>query len=91
MLSEGAEETVRSLVRTARQKRIELVVIDGFRGIRDAFASDYAMRQFLQLLSTQLSYLGTTLVLTIETDGSEIGLHSALTTADRLLQFEVPN
>lgn len=85
MLSEGAEETVRSLVRTARQKRIELVIIDGFRGIRDAFASDYAMRQFLQLLSTQLSYHGTTLVLTIETDGGEIGLQSALTTADSLL------
>ena len=58
----GVDATTRSIARTIRQQSTNLVIIDGFRGIRDAFPSDYATRQFLQVLGTQMAYLGTTLV-----------------------------
>ncbi|HSH81190.1 MAG TPA: ATPase domain-containing protein [Herpetosiphonaceae bacterium] len=85
MLENGPEETTRAVVRTARQQATDLVIIDGFRGIHDAFGSDLASRQFLQLLSTQLAYLGATLVITAEFDASERGHFSDLTTADSII------
>ncbi len=85
MLDEGAEETTRSVVRTVRQQNIEMVIIDGFRGIRNAFTSEFATRQFLQLLGTQLAYLGTTLVITIEANVDSGDPYSELTTGDSII------
>jgi circadian clock protein KaiC len=85
MLDEEVEESTRSLVRTVRQQGIEMVIIDGFRGIRSAFSSDVAIRQFLQLLGTQFVYLGTTLVITIETDVANTELYPELTTGDTII------
>lgn len=85
MLDEGVEEATRMIVRSARQQNIELVILDGFRSIRHAFPSDFAMRQFLQLLGTQLAYLGTTLVITVEADVEDRLYYSELTTADSII------
>lgn len=85
MLEGGAEETVRTIVRAARQQAIEFVIIDGFRGIRDAFISDFGTRQFLQLLGTQLAYLGTTVVITVEANPDDNLLLVELTTADSII------
>ncbi len=41
LLKEGVDETMRAVVRTARQQNINLIIIDGFRGIRDAFPIRY--------------------------------------------------
>jgi circadian clock protein KaiC len=89
MLDDGAEETTRTIVRTVRQQGIDLVIIDGFRGIRDMFLSDIATRQFLQVLGTQLAYLGTTLVITVETeDGERMFSTADLTTADSIIALQ---
>ncbi len=85
MLENGPEEMTRSVVRTARQQATDLVIIDGFRGIHDALGSDLASRQFLQLLSTQLAYLGATLIITVEFDANERSHFSDLTTADSII------
>ena len=88
MIEEGGDETVRTVVRTVRQQGVDLVIIDGFRGIRDAFPSDFATRQFLQLLGTQLAYLRTTLIITVETDADDSLLYSELTTADSIIALQ---
>ena len=88
MIEEGGEETVRTVVRAVRQQGIDLVIIDGFRGIRDAFPSDFSTRQFLQLIGTQLAYLGATLIITVETDVDNSLLYAELTTADSIIALQ---
>jgi circadian clock protein KaiC len=82
LLKEGTEETIRAIVRTARQQNIDLIIIDGFRGIRDMFATDLETRQFLQTLGTQLAYLGTTLIITYEAEADNGALYPEITIAD---------
>ena len=85
MLEAEVEETTRNLVRTVRQQGIEMVIIDGFRGIRSVLSSELAIRQFLQLLGTQLVYLGATLVITIEMDVDDSELYPEITTGDTII------
>ncbi|GAC1386071.1 MAG: ATPase domain-containing protein [Herpetosiphon sp.] len=85
ILQPNVDAAVRKLVRMARQSHVELLVIDGFSGIDEIFESGQQKRHFLQTLSTQLSYLGTTLLITAEVYLSNPDHEQDFTIADTIV------
>ncbi len=84
-LKAGLEATADALVAAARQQRADLVVIDGFRGIRGAAAVPHESRQFLYDIGGRLSTLGATVLVTSEADLRDSTLYSEATTADVII------
>ena len=84
-LKAGLEATADALVAAARQQRADLVVIDGFRGIRGAAAVPHESRQFLYDIGGRLSTLGATVLVTSEAELRDSTLYSEATTADVII------
>jgi len=84
-LKGGLDKTADALVAATRQQRADLVVIDGFRGIRGAAAVPHESRQFLYDIGGRLSTLGATVIVTSEADVRDATLYSEATTADVII------
>lgn len=65
-LKTGTETAADALVREAREHRAQLVVLDGFQGIRVVSATTAEPHQFLYDLSAKLSLLGITTLITYD-------------------------
>lgn len=86
LLQGDTEDAIREVARTVRQSRAEIVIIDGFGGLRDYFASDQQRNRFLQMIGTQLTYIGTTLLVTYEFSAESAYLNPAeLPIADTII------
>lgn len=84
-LSEGLGVTADALVAAARQQRADLVIIDGFRGIRGAASVPQESRQFLYDVGGRLNVLGATVLVTSEADARDSALYPEATTADVII------
>ena len=85
VLGEGLAATRKLVVDEARRWRADLILLDGFRGMRHVDAEPQAAREFLYDLGTTLGTLGTTLVVTSETDPRDPTFFPETTTADVIL------
>lgn len=84
-LDQGLEATAKELITVARQSRADLVVLDGFRGVRGVAANSQAARQFLYDVGTQLGVLGITMMVTSEADPRDPVFFPEATTADVII------
>ncbi len=84
-MQQGLEATAETIVRTARQQRVDLVCIDGFRAIEGMCAQPIDARHFLYQLSSQLHLLGTTTLITLERNVDELDDYGVYTIADGVL------
>lgn len=84
-LKEGLEATADALVATTRRLRADLVVLDGFRGIRGVAANPHEARQFLYDVGGRLNVLGATVLVTSEADARDSSLYPEATTADVII------
>jgi circadian clock protein KaiC len=84
-LSAGLAATGEALIDIARKARADLVVLDGFRGVRDADLDLQAVRQFLYDIGSTLSVFGMTTVITSEADPRDPAFFPEATTADVII------
>jgi circadian clock protein KaiC len=84
-LPSGLHVSGEELVAIARQTRAELVVLDGFRGVRGADVDPQAARLFLYDVGTALSTLGATTIITSEADPLDPAFFPEATTADIII------
>jgi circadian clock protein KaiC len=82
VIAEGLAAAADATVAAARQVRADLVVLDGFRGVRGAELDPQAARLFLYEVGVKLGLLGATIVITSEGDPREPGFAGEATTAD---------
>lgn len=85
VLGEGLPATRELVMREARRLRADLILLDGFRGMRQVDVEPQAAREFLYELSTTLGTLRTTLLITSETDPRDPTFFPETTTADVIL------
>lgn len=74
-----------AILHMARQMKAELIVLDGFRGIRDVDVNPVAARQFLYDIGTTLGALGTMTLVTSEADPRDPAYYPETTTSDVIL------
>lgn len=86
-LPQGLASTGREVAAIVRDERAELVVIDGFSGLR-AVGGPQAARRFLYDLGTALSLQGATTLITSEGTARDPAAFGELTTADVILGIE---
>jgi circadian clock protein KaiC len=79
--------TAATLSRTIRETGAQLVVIDGLQGLDVLLDGPRALHQVLGWLSSQLSYLGATLLMTLVGDARSDMTGPALTTADLIINL----
>jgi circadian clock protein KaiC len=84
-LSEGLPATRKLVVDEARRLHADVILLDGFRGMRSVDAEPQAAREFLYDLGTTLGALRTTLLVTSETDPRDPTFFPETTTADIIL------
>src|SRR5690348_16784862 len=84
-LSAGLEAASTTILTEARRMRADLVLLDGFRGMRSVDAEPQAAREFLYSLGTTLGALGCTTLVTSETDPRDPTFFPETTTADVIL------
>ena len=84
-LGEGLQATRKLVQDEARRLRADIIMLDGFRGMRSVDAEPQAAREFLYELGTMLGTLGTTLIVTSETDPRDPTFFPETTTADVIL------
>ncbi len=84
-LTGGLEATGDAIVAEARRTRASFVVLDGFRGIRGADVNPQAAREFLYDVGTTLSVLGSTTVITSESDPRDPYFFPEATTGDVII------
>lgn len=87
-LPSGMNVTGDELIAIARQTRADLLILDGFRGVRGADVDPQAARQFLYDVGTTLSALGTTTLISSETDARDPAFFPEATTADVIIGLE---
>ncbi len=85
LLQRGKVEAEGAIVERARETRPALVVLDGFRGLRQFLANDLGAGQFLYALGAQLASLGATTLVLLEGEPEDRDRYSELTTADVIL------
>lgn len=83
-LPQGLASTGREVARIVRAERAQLVVLDGFSGLR-AVDGPQAVRRFLYDLGTALSIQGATTLITSEGTAHDPVAFGELTTADVIL------
>ena len=87
-LEKSYKEVLDFIVKTVRQEKAGLVVIDGFTALAEMFNSKPVTRQFLFTLSSQLTILGTTALISIERSSDAGAMSSGdLTVADGVVSF----
>ena len=84
-LSRGLEATGSAIIEAARRIKADLVMLDGFRGMRSVDSDPQAAREFLYTMGTTLSTLGTTTIITSETDPRDPTFFPETTTADIII------
>ena len=85
VLREGLLATRKLVLDEARRLRADLILLDGFRGMRNVDVEPQAAREFLYELGTIMGTLGTTLIITSETDPRDPTFFPETTTADVIL------
>jgi len=85
LLRQGPEETEEVIVDAAREQRAQLVVLDGFRGMREVLAHDEKLSQFLYSLGAKLALLGATTLIIVEGDPDESARYPELTVCDAVI------
>ena len=85
VLSEGLGATGATVIAEARRIKADMVVIDGFRGMGGVDANPQAAREFLYSVGTLLDALGTTTIVTSETDPRDPTFFPETTTADVII------
>jgi circadian clock protein KaiC len=83
--AEQSNVTAREIVAAVRQTKANLVVLDGFQGIRGMEADFATTHQLLYDLGMRLSLLGTTTLITTEADPRDPTLFPEMTTGDVLI------
>ncbi len=81
----GLEKTGQEVVAISREARADLVVLDGFRGVRGADDDMQASRRFLYDVGTNLGVRGTTVVITTEAEPRDAQFFPEATTADIII------
>src|SRR5688572_8543887 len=71
LMEQGAAEAERIVFATARERRVALVVLDGFRSIRGFLDDDQAAAGFLYSLGAKLAIAGATLLVLVEGDAAD--------------------
>lgn len=84
-LSQGLPATATAILAAARRIRADVVVLDGFRGMRSVDTDPQAAREFLYTVRTTLSTLGATTIIASETDPRDPAFFPETTTADVIL------
>lgn len=84
-LTTGLASTGEALIDIARKARADVVVLDGFRGIRGADLDLQAARQFLYDIGSTLSVFGMTTIITSEADPRDPAFFPESTTADIII------
>jgi circadian clock protein KaiC len=85
VLRQGADETIEAIVATAREQRARLVILDGFRGMREILAQQGQIVQFLYTLGAKLALLGATTLIVVEGDSDESARYPELTVCDAII------
>lgn len=85
LLADGLESVADQIVAIARQMRADLVMLDGFRGVRGADPDPQAARQFLYEVGAKLGFLRITTLITSEADPDDPSFFSEATTADLII------
>jgi circadian clock protein KaiC len=85
VLRQGADETIEAIVATAREQRARLVILDGFRGMREILAQQEQIVQFLYTLGAKLALLGATTLIVVEGDPDESARYPELTVCDAII------
>ncbi len=86
-LAAGADEAADTIVREARAAGAELVIIDGFQGVRVTSQSPIAPNQFLYDLSSKMSLLGVTTVVTYDLPSAANATGGELSAADGIIEL----
>lgn len=82
LLEDNDEPPVAALVRTMRETGVQMVLLDGFQGIKSLLPEGQSVRRLLSSLATQMRYLNITLLLTYTGAARDTHLVTELTTAD---------
>jgi circadian clock protein KaiC len=85
LLAEGLHATAQAIIAEVRRLNADIVLLDGFRGMRSVDVAPQAAREFLYTLATTLGILGTTIFITSETDPRDPTFFPETTTADNIL------
>lgn len=85
LLGDGLESVADQVVAIARQMRADLVMLDGFRGVRGAETDPQSARQFLYEVGAKLGFLRITTLITSEADPDDPAFFSEATTADLII------
>lgn len=85
LLHDAADGAIGAVLASLRETRSQLVLIDGFRGLRNRLGDNDAVLQFLYTLGTQVGLLGALLVVAIEGNPRAESLYPELTTGDVIL------
>lgn len=81
-LSQGLAAAANELVAMVRKTRASLVVLDGFRGLRDTDGTPQAASQFLYEVGATLSLQGATTIVTAEVNLQQTAFYAEATLAD---------
>jgi circadian clock protein KaiC len=81
----AAQPPASVIMRSIRETRAKLVLIDGFQGFSSELHDQHSLRALLATLSTQIRYLDTTLLLTLAGEAHDTLLHQELTIADTVI------
>lgn len=84
-LGAGLQATATVVLDEARRIKADVLLLDGFRGRRNADTDSQAACEFLYDLGTSLGALGTTTLVTSETDPRDPTFFPETTTADVIL------
>jgi circadian clock protein KaiC len=84
-LPQGLEAVSAAIFAEVRHVKANLVLLDGFRGLRGVDSSSQEARQFLYEIGTTLNALGVTTLVTSETDPRDPVFFPEATTADVIL------
>ncbi len=88
LLQAGADETEDAIVAMARAQNATLVVLDGFKGMRQLLPDEQASARFLYSLSAKLALLGATTIVVAEGNPDEPSRYSEITVCDVILALE---
>jgi circadian clock protein KaiC len=92
VMTQGFVATRDEVLRMARQVKAQLLVLDGFRSLRDAEQNPTGARQFLYDVGTALGTLGTLTIVPSEAEPRDPLLYPETTTADIILglHYDLP-
>ncbi|HEX8035631.1 MAG TPA: ATPase domain-containing protein [Ktedonobacterales bacterium] len=85
LLDQGLEAAGREILSMARRMSADMVVLDGFRGMRGIEGAPLLARQFLYDVGTTLSTMGSMFLVTTETEPTDPTFYPETTTADVII------